>query len=176
LFAVGARALLDAAHHPKPFNPLQPRTGKRVPAREEKRSGSETLAPTPTPFPARPRGAPLYLGQLRARLPASYSALLAYRPDKPGPGAAAVIGTNLSSREPRYSLLAEGQIITLEQRDGAFHALLLFLSYHAAKRQGLLGGRYLSEWHGLERVVAPGGPAPSVPQRVWSWWYPRGGL
>jgi hypothetical protein len=110
---------------------------------------------------------------VRSRPPASYSALLAFRPDKPGPGAVAVIGSNLSSREPRYSLLAEGQIITLEQRDGAFHALLLFLSYHAANRQGLLGGRLLGELDGLEAVLQGGAPAPSVPQRVWEWWFPR---
>jgi hypothetical protein len=67
---------------------------------------------------------------------------------------------------------AEGQIITLDQRDGAFHSLLLWLAYHQAKRQGLLGGRYLAEYAGLEAVIAPGGPPPSVPQRVWSWWFP----
>ncbi|KAI8474127.1 MAG: cytochrome B561, N terminal-domain-containing protein [Monoraphidium minutum] len=125
------------------------------------------------PAPEGGRGAPLYLGQLRARPPASYSALLAFRPDKPGPGAAAVIGSNLSSREPRYSWLAEGQIVTLEQRDGVFHSLLLFLSYHDARRQGLLGGRFLAELSGLEAVLRAGAPPPSVPQRVWEWWFPR---
>jgi hypothetical protein len=139
-----------------------------------KRHSSPTppLCPARTPSLPPLRGAPLYLGQLRSRPPASYSALLAFRPDKPGAGAAAVIGSNLSGREPRYSLLAEGQIITLDQRDGAFHSLLLWLSYHQTKRQGLLGGRYLAEYAGLEAVIAPGGPLPSVPQRVWSWWFP----
>lgn len=138
-----------------------------------------TLRCWPTPLSLTPlaqtppaRGAPLYLGTLRSRPPASYSALLAFRPDKPGPGAAAVIGSNLASREPRYSWLAEGQVVTFEGRDGAFHALLLFLSYHASKRQGLLGGRYLAELAGLEAVLRGGGAAPSVPQRVWDYWFP----
>jgi len=134
-------------------------------------SHSHALQPPPTRAPPR-RGAPLYLGQLRARPPVSYSALLAFRPDKPGPGAAAVIGSNLSGREPRYSLLAESQIITLEQRDGVFHALLLFLSYHATKRQGLLGGRFLAELGGLEGVLRGGGAAATYPQRVWDWFFP----
>lgn len=122
---------------------------------------------------APPRGAPLYLGQLRSRPPALYSALLAFRPDKPGPGAAAVIGSNLASRDPRYSWLAEGQVVTFEGRDGVFHALLLFLVFHDAKRQGLLGGRFLGELDGLEAVMRGPPPAPSVPQRVWEWWFPR---
>lgn len=56
------------------------------------------------PLPARwnahtTRGAPLYLGVMRAaRQPGAYSALLAFRPDAPGPQAVAVIGTNLASR------------------------------------------------------------------------------
>lgn len=87
------------------------------------------------------RGAPLYLGSLRSRPPGNYSALLAFRPDKPGPGAVAVIGSNLSSREPRFSLLLAGQLVTLCERDGLFKVLLMWLQYHLAQRQGLVGGR-----------------------------------
>ena len=132
-----------------------------------------TARPSPPHVDRPARGAPLDLGQLRSRPPALYSALLAFRPDKPGPGAAAVIGTNLASREPRYSWLAEGQALTFEGRDGVFHSLLLFLLYHDAKRQGLLGGRFLGELDGLEAVLRGPPPAPSVPQRVWDWWFPR---
>lgn len=53
------------------------------------------------------RGAPLFLGVLRARPPSVYSALLAFRPDRPGPGAAAVIGSALSTAEPRFTLLVQ---------------------------------------------------------------------
>ena len=126
------------------------------------------------PAPEGGRGAPLYLGALRSRPPARYSALLAFRPDKMGPGAAAVIGSNLSSREPRYSWVAEGQMVTFEQRDGVFHSLLLFLSHHAARRQGLLGGRYLNELDGLDAVLRAA-PAPTVPQRVWGYFFPAVG-
>lgn len=87
------------------------------------------------------RGAPLYLGSLRSRPPGSYSALLAFRPDKPGPGAVAVVGSNLSSREPRFSLLFAGHLVTLCDRDGLFKVLLMWLQYHLVERQGLVGGR-----------------------------------
>jgi hypothetical protein len=87
------------------------------------------------------RGAPLYLGSLRSRPPGNYSALLAFRPDKPGPGAIAVIGSNLASREPRFSLLIAGQLVTLCERDGLFKSLLMWLQFHLVERQGLVGGR-----------------------------------
>lgn len=94
------------------------------------------------------RGAPLYLGSgalFRSRPPGNYSALLATRPDKPwaGPGAVAVIGSNLSSREPRFSLLLAGQLVTLSERDGLFKVLLMWLQYHLVDRQGLVGGRWV---------------------------------
>lgn len=87
------------------------------------------------------RGAPLYLGSLRSRPPGNYSALLAFRPDKPGPGAIAVIGSNLASKEPRFSLLIAGQLVTLCDRDGLFKSLLMWLQFHLVERQGLVGGR-----------------------------------
>eukprot|EP00878_Enallax_costatus_P007856 GHUV01008221.1.p1 GENE.GHUV01008221.1~~GHUV01008221.1.p1 ORF type:complete len:623 (+),score=170.79 GHUV01008221.1:49-1917(+) len=93
--------------------------------------------------PESSRGAPLYLGSVRSRPPGNYSALLAFRPDKPGPGAVAVIGSNLSSREPRFSLLLAGQLVTLCERDGLFKVLLMWLQYHLVDRQGLVGGRWV---------------------------------
>ncbi|WIA31394.1 hypothetical protein OEZ86_002293 [Tetradesmus obliquus] len=120
------------------------------------------------------RGAPLYLGSLRSRPPGNYSALLAFRPDKPGPGAIAVIGSNLASKEPRFSLLIAGQLVTLCDRDGLFKSLLMWLQFHLVERQGLVGGRYLNEaaLGGLEAVLAPVNIAPTVPQRVFNWWFP----
>jgi len=44
------------------------------------------------------RGAPLYVGSVPGAPPAAYSALLAYKPDKPGPGAAAMVAGQMNSR------------------------------------------------------------------------------
>ena len=44
------------------------------------------------------RGPPLYVGSVPGSPPASFSALLAYKPDKPGPGAAAMVASQMASR------------------------------------------------------------------------------
>jgi hypothetical protein len=44
------------------------------------------------------RGPPLYVGSVPSTPPAAYSALLAYKPDKSGSGAAAVIASQMASR------------------------------------------------------------------------------
>jgi hypothetical protein len=44
------------------------------------------------------RGAPLFVGSVPGNTPAAYSALLAYKPDKPGPGAAAMVASQMASR------------------------------------------------------------------------------
>jgi hypothetical protein len=49
----------------------------------------------------------------------------------------------------------------------------MFVQYHAAKRQGLLGRVGLGDdGLRLDLVIAPGDQAPTVPQRVWNWWFP----
>ncbi|KAF8057753.1 tmem209 [Scenedesmus sp. PABB004] len=86
------------------------------------------------------RGAPLYLGTLRSRPPASYSALLA--------------------------LLLAGQLVTLCERDGVFKALLMWLQCHAVGRHGLVGGR--SQGAPLPRAMGAGGSKlhPAEEQRL----------
>jgi hypothetical protein len=46
-----------------------------------------------------------------------------------------------ATSKPSFSLVAGGQQLTLAERDGLFKALLMWLRYHAEKRQGLVGGR-----------------------------------
>lgn len=120
------------------------------------------------------RGAPLYLGSLRTRPPGRYSALLCVRPERPGPGALAVIGSALCGREPRFSLLMGGTLVTLCERDGLFKCLLMWLQAHAVERDSLLGGRCLSDdaLGGLSTVLGPTQRRPPVQQRVLGWWFP----
>ena len=40
---------------------------------------------------------PLYLGQLKARPPNRYSAILSFRPDKPSSGADAILALNMGA-------------------------------------------------------------------------------
>jgi len=129
------------------------------------------------PMPGMPegsRGTPLYLGSVPGRPSLQYSGLLSYRPDKPGPGVVAVIGSHLASTEPRFSFLVEGSMITLTERHGMFKTLLMFLRYHLLQRQGMVGGRFLSDeaFGGLDDVLAPADVLPTVPQRVFNWWFP----
>ena len=56
---------------------------------------------------------PLYLGQLQSRPPNQYSAILAYRPDKPGPRVDAILALNLSGAAPMMCFLVEGRIVAL---------------------------------------------------------------
>ena len=58
---------------------------------------------TPVCLPSTPcRGPPLYVGSVPGSPPASYSALLAYKPDKPGTGAAAMVASQMASRWVGY--------------------------------------------------------------------------
>eukprot|EP00775_Hariotina_reticulata_P007375 gene7375-7585_t len=69
---------------------------------------------------------------------------------------------------------APGQLLTLCERDGLFKVLLMWLQFHLVERQGLVGGRYLNEaaLGGLQDVLAPVMIKPTIPQRVFNWWFP----
>ena len=86
------------------------------------------------------------------------------------------IGTLCTNTE-RFCLICtwmQGSMITLTERHGMFKTLLMFLRYHLLQRQGMVGGRFLSDeaFGGLDDVLAPADVLPTVPQRVFNWWFP----
>jgi hypothetical protein len=75
-------------------------------------------------------------------------------------------------------LLLQGKSLALQERDGVFKALLLFLLLHITGREGAVGGRYLHEaaFGGLRHVLDPPDVAATIPQRVFAWWFPPYGM
>ncbi len=59
------------------------------------------------------RGMPLFLGQLQPRPPNQYSAILAYRPDKPSNRVDAILALNMAGPTPMMCFLAEGSFTAL---------------------------------------------------------------
>lgn len=119
------------------------------------------------------RGQPLYLGQVRARPPPRYSAILAYRPEKPSRGVAALLGLSLGSTAPMFALVVEGRYLALSGSHALFQSLLMWLQYHKVKCNGALGCRHLGDDDlALMPVLEVPEKSVTLAHKVFGWWYP----
>ncbi|KAG1659097.1 hypothetical protein FOA52_013743 [Chlamydomonas sp. UWO 241] len=122
------------------------------------------------------KGMPLFLGQLQTRPPNQYSAILAYRPDAPGPRVDAILALNLASNTgPMMCFLADGRFTALTGYHALFHVIIMFILYHKLRYNSVLGNHYLHDPAvDLAVVVDPPSAGSSTVrnQSVFGWWYP----
>jgi|APGre2960657404_1045060.scaffolds.fasta_scaffold158111_1 hypothetical protein len=116
---------------------------------------------------------PLFLGGLRPRPPAQYTAILAYRPERVGPAVDALVATQQSSAAPLFSVLVDGRAFTLVGYSAVFHAVLALLALHRSRYAGRLGAGTLSDdsLGRLAEVIGSPDAQPGVPQSVFSGWW-----
>ena len=100
----------------------------------------------------------LYLGKLPSRPASEYFAILPMRPP-PGQAATAVLGLQLGTDQPHFSVVLRGEaVLTSTGASALFQAICLFLRHCLLAEGGAVGGRSL-RYLQLEEVVETAPPS-----------------
>ncbi|KAL4514510.1 hypothetical protein Ndes2437B_g01024 [Nannochloris sp. 'desiccata'] len=95
----------------------------------------------------------LYLGKIPPRVTGEYYAIIPTRPPAKSKGTG-VVGLQLGTREPHFSLLRQGEILLTETGQAAFFRITVLFLHHCRQHGNVVGGRNL-DYLNVGHLVSP---------------------